>query len=1705
MRSIMTLIALALAAVGAGQEPTTFVWIEAEEATALPEGFDTLTMGPPGIMSGDWVHRAMSEQEATTGVPEGGFGLSYDLTVPEASEYQAWARVGFEWARAPFEWRIGGGEWRLASHEAQTTNVMELAEWVELAWLHLGDVDMAAGDTTLEVRYVSAGGKNRRMLMALDCFALTKGHFTPEGALKPGESYGSETDQRATAQVYELPALEGVARSEVALTGLWEVARWDDPDMDVDPYEPVQALPTPGEYPLRWQAMDVPESLWNKPETVFAHRVIYRTRVDVSAAHAGRAFRLHFSGTNWLVSVFINGELAGTHKGVWIPWDLDVSDRIRPGETNEIQIAVKGCYYAVDTENYGNGEGLDKTRNRPKSRQDWVFFVAPIWPSSKGDGDGVDYGIVNPVTLASVGNAYTEDVFIKPSVERDELETEVTIRNTGAEERTVQVTCEAVHDKSGEVEKTFGPVDITVPAGEAASATVTGEWTDPKLWWPVPEADLYTLRTTVTEGDTPVDVQEELFGFREVTIEGPGIYINGVRRNFWNWVGVAGSPFTGEEWLDSFRGEGDRFTRFSKNRRTSVFLHSREDRLEFYDRNGIPGRLCSMIDGMMINRVLGERTRDPDTNDPLLVVNEPVWEGFRRHMAQLAKAYRNHPSVIFYQVENELVYITGMNIYGGYLDRVEDLMNEVCDAGRANDPTRPYTVGGAGDLSEKLEINDPHYPAGSVDWYPENAYTIEKYASKIERWPWTRETPWVVGESMHAGELNLGSYVLGDEVFRGPDDAKRGKAKYVRMLYGGYRWAGVAGFFPWDNLSHHEDGRKIFSDLYVIPRKQATRLASGGSSEILVKVMNDTLSSAPVTFEWSYEIGGKNIAGDSVELDIEPGFGAEQTLTLDAPETPKRLEGTLTLKASQEGASDYVDERLVPVLPTVDELTVEAPVTVLDRSGVLADFLAGVEFETVDTLAEAKGKAGMLIVGPDTLTADEAFGNDLLAFAAQGGKAIVLEQEVAAAGGNLPAPLKTSTHYGGYAHSKALGTPLFSDLGREDLTDWAGDHPTYRNVYEKPLQGGRALVEAGGGLLYAPLIEMPCGAGVIVLCQLRVGAKLGLDPAADVLLRNMIDVYADYKPATGVVAIYSPDSPTLEDKVKATGSLTESVDSIAAALDAEKYQVAVINADPANLATLADAKKQVDAFAKAGGWVMLSGLDRAGIASFNKVVGQDHALRPFRIERVTLEASDYELAATLGNREISMYTTEAIAAWRGQYWVSGDVYSAVVDGRDFAPFTQPPDAPEDIWEYAPTKDDKDPYNFVNGLLNSEFWRYIRQIWIPEEGAEPLTFTLRNPETLAEVRIWNNANYWTIKDIDIIIDGDEANAISATLPDSGDGTTVTLPEPVHVDDSITLQIRSWRTRNREHRLVGIDNVQFLRPEAPKGAVVLDNVGGLVAYPRGKGGIFLNQTKFMDDEPNKANTDKKLRVLGVLLQNMGAGSRTSIVAVPGVNVRFESVVLTNHGTQYMRQRADGPGWFGQRDQDLRHFTVGEQVLANVRYHPVDYATAPVPDCIMLNGRGAPDGMPNSVDDIKVGRKADLLYFLHSAKVTGPIRDDERERMNAPNRPFVSPTVMRYVIHYADGQTAEIPVVLEKHVDHWMTAEPAVLEGAVPAWTGPIEGVDDQKAVLYSMQTQNPRPDVEIGSIDVALPLDNNGNPQGNRAIPAVLAITLGTIIR
>ena len=313
-----------------------------------------------------------------------------------------------------------------------------------------------------------------------------------------------------------------------------------------------------------------------------------------------------------------------------------------------------------------------------------------------------------------------------------------------------------------------------------------------------------------------------------------------------------------------------------------------------------------------------------------------------------------------------------------------------------------------------------------------------------------------------------------------------------------------------------------------------------------------------------------------------------------------------------------------------------------------------------------------------------------------------------------------------------------------------------------------------------------------------------------------------------------------------------------------------------------------------------------------------------------------------------------------------------------------------------------PTIVVNGLLNSDSWRMIKQIgYSKQNGVAPQEFRFRQPAMIRQVNIWNNNNYGTIRDLDVVFDGDTNGAVHVTLPPSGDEVSIPINPPRRVTGGIVLQIKSWRDSPRpDVALVGLDNVQFLttpdtRPGAP---VALDNVGGLVAYPHGKGGLLLCQLKFSVEGDTSENQAKKRRILSTLLQNAGVGTQSAQVTLPGVNVAFTTVDLTRYANRQLKAQSGQTGWFGDANRDLRSLPRGKQTLAGVEFFISDYVNAPVPQAIVLGTPNAPNGLnalPPQVTGILIGRKADALYFLHTAPgvATGTRRRAQARRFPRP----------------------------------------------------------------------------------------------------------------
>ena len=175
------------------------------------------------------------------------------------------------------------------------------------------------------------------------------------------------------------------------------------------------------------------------------------------------------------------------------------------------------------------------------------------------------------------------------------------------------------------------------------------------------------------------------------------------------------------------------------------------------------------------------------------------------------------------------------------------------------------------------------------------------------------------------------------------------------------------------------------------------------------------------------------------------------------------------------------------------------------------------------------------------------------------------------------------------------------------------------------------------------------------------------------------------------------------------------------------------------------------------------------------------------------------------------------------------------------------------------------------MTGHDFWRYIYQIWYGDwgpEGSPPFTFRLPAPAKIKGIEIWNNAYYDTIKDLEIQIDGKKV--LTTELPDAMAPKWINL-EGKEAKESISFIVRSVR-KHQNMPLVGIDNVRIIRelPDWYKGRVYpLDNVGGLVRYPRGKGGFVLNQLNISAPD-TKENMEKKRRILEVILLNLGVSN-------------------------------------------------------------------------------------------------------------------------------------------------------------------------------------------------------------------------------------------
>lgn len=223
-----------------------------------------------------------------------------------------------------------------------------------------------------------------------------------------------------------------------------------------------------------------------------------------------------------------------------------------------------------------------------------------------------------------------------------------------------------------------------------------------------------------------------------------------------------------------------------------------------------------------------------------------------------------------------------------------------------------------------------------------------------------------------------------------------------------------------------------------------------------------------------------------------------------------------------------------------------------------------------------------------------------------------------------------------------------------------------------------------------------------------------------------------------------------------------------------------------------------------------------------------------------------------------MYSAEKMFDYNDDHYAAADIFSYIVDTDDVAPFAKLPN--------------DDFYNTVNGFVSSDSWKYIFSFEV-KDGPPAYTMTFPRAFTFKGMTWVGNGFYHKVKRIGLSFDG--GPVVPFNVQPNTDPQDLTFSPP-RTAKSIRLFILDWTKDPGVNHVVGIDNI-YLRVARPQGwfdkVRPLLNLGGIVRYPQGKGGVVLVNLAFKDKEAVPENGLKKRSILAAILRNLNATFVTS----------------------------------------------------------------------------------------------------------------------------------------------------------------------------------------------------------------------------------------
>jgi beta-galactosidase len=487
----------------------------------------------------------------------------------------------------------------------------------------------------------------------------------------------------------------------------------------------------------------------------------YRKYLKIDSKLNEKNIYLKFDGVGTTAYVYVNGKLAGSHKGNFGAFCFDVTNLVNFGKTNLIAVKVSNAKDTTVTPLRGDFTifgGIYRS----------VHFIA------------LDKLCISPLDHASSG------VYVKQSnvsIESAKLGVTTVVRNASGIEKNAVVRCTVSDSKGNAVERAESKIIISPTSQQNSSQYISIN--SPRLWNGMLDPYMYKVTVEVFENGAVTDKVEELIGLRYYSVDpDKGFFLNGKPYRLYGVNRHQDREDKG--WAIEIKEHIEDFQLIKEMGCTAVRLAHYQQAKEFYelfDRSGIIVIAeLSLVDEIHPNPAFAENCKE--------------------QLTELIKQNFNNPSIIFWSIFNELMPDANRELYGRVVDDLNALAKQL-------DPTRFTTMASRAryDGSEYMNtVTDLFGYNVYRGWYEGQPEDFGGYADSLrDRFP---EQRIAIHEYGAGASIYQHEYPTKKHPTRGPWHPEEWQNKFhevhwTLMAARPYLW----GTFVWNMFDFASDGR----------------------------------------------------------------------------------------------------------------------------------------------------------------------------------------------------------------------------------------------------------------------------------------------------------------------------------------------------------------------------------------------------------------------------------------------------------------------------------------------------------------------------------------------------------------------------------------------------------------------------------------------------------------------------------------------------------------------------------------------------------------------------------------------------------------------------------------------------------------------------------------------------------------------------------